>query len=65
MAVHLLFLHSLLDHCLIYLHPTHLTDFPTSLPQAPANDYSQQGGEKRDPLLVSLIANEPTDIKSF
>ena len=64
MALLLLSLHSLLDHCLLYLHPTHLTDFPTHLFQAPANDCSQQGSEKRDPLLVSLITNEPTDIKS-
>ena len=51
----------LLDQCLVHLYPTHMTDLPTYLPQAPAtNERSYQwGSEGQAPLLVSLVANEP------
>ena len=39
-AVLLLSLHPLPDQCLLHLHPTHLTDLLTYLPQAPAGDFS-------------------------
>ena len=71
MAVLLLSVHPLLNQCLIYLYPTHLTDLPTYLPQVPANDWSsfrlehlcyvcQRSGEGCAPLLVSLVTDEPT-----
>ena len=55
MAVLLLCVHPLLDQCLLHLYPTHMTDFPTYLPQAPATDECsyQWGSEGRAPLLVS------------
>ena len=34
--------HLLLDQCLLHLYPTHMTELPTYLSQAPANDCSQQ-----------------------
>ena len=53
--------HPLPDQCLLHLNPTHMTDVPMYLPQAPAGDCSyQRGGEGRAPLLVSLVTNEPT-----
>ena len=59
MAVLLFSVHPLPDQCLIHLHPIHMTDLPTYLPQAPAGDCShQRGGEGRAPLLVSLVTNE-------
>ena len=39
-VVLLLSVQPLLDQCLLKLHSTHITDFPTYLPQAPANDCS-------------------------
>ena len=36
MAVLLLSVNVLLDQCLLHLHPAHLADLPTYLPQAPA-----------------------------
>ena len=39
-VVLLLSVQPLLDQCLLQLHPTHITDFPTYLPQAPANECS-------------------------
>ena len=39
-AVLLLSVHPLLDQGLLHLHPTHLTDLPTYLSQAPYNDWS-------------------------
>ena len=55
MAVLLLSVHPLLDQCLLHLYPTHMTDFPTYLPQAPATDECsyQWGSEGRAPQLVS------------
>ena len=66
MAVLLLSVHPLLDQCLLHLHPTHMTDLPTYLSQAPANDCSsfrsehlhyayQRGREGHAPLLASLV----------
>ena len=61
MAVLLPSVYSLLTQYLLHLHPTHMTDLPTYLPQAPAtNERSYQwGSEGQAPLLVSLVANEP------
>ena len=60
-AVLLLSGHTLLNQCLLHLHPTHMTDLPMYLPQAPASDCSyQKGHEGRAHLLVSLITNEST-----
>ena len=54
MAVVLLSVRPQLDQCLLHLHPTHMTDLPARLPQAPASDCShQRGGEGHPPLLVS------------
>ena len=61
MAVLLFSVHPLLHQSLLHLHPMHVTDLPTYLPQAPAGDCSyQKGGEGRALLLVSLVTNEPT-----
>ena len=61
MAVLLLSVHFLPDQCLLYLYLMHMTDLPTYLPQAPANDCFYQRGDKgHAPLLVSLVTNEPT-----
>ena len=61
MAVLLLSVRPLPDQCLLRLHPMHLTDLPEYLPQAPASDCSYQSwGEGCAPLLVSLVADEPT-----
>ena len=61
MAAVLLSVHPLLDQCLVHLYPTHMTDLPTYLPQAPATDECsyQWGSEGHAPLLVSLVTNEP------
>ena len=59
MAVPLLSVHPLLDQCLLHLYPTHMTDLPTYLFQAPArNCFYQSGHEGRIPLLTSLVNNE-------
>ena len=58
MAVLLLPGHPRLNQCLLHLHPTHITDLPTYLPQLATA--SQRGGEGRAPLLFSLLTNEPT-----
>lgn len=42
-AVLLLFVHPLLDQCLLHLHPTHLT-FLHPCPQAPGSDGAYQMG---------------------
>ena len=60
MAVLLLSVHPLPNQYLLHLHPTHMTDFPTHLPQAPGDDCSYKGvTEWCGPLLVSLVTNEP------
>ena len=60
MAVLLLSVHPLPDQCLLHLHPKHMTDLLTYLPQAPASDCSyQRGGEGRAPLLVPLVTHDP------
>ena len=38
MAIFLLSVHTLLDQCLLNLHPTCITDFPTHLMHVPASD---------------------------
>ena len=59
MAVPLLSVHPLLDQCLLHLYPTHMTDLPTYLFQAPArNCFYQSGHEGPVPLLISLVNNE-------
>ena len=59
-AVLLLSVRPRLDQCLLHLHPTHMTDVPTYLPQAPAGDCSyQRDSEGCAPLLVSLVTDEP------
>ena len=61
MAVLLLSVHPLPNQCLLHLYPTHMTDLPVYLPQAPASDCShQRGAEGCAPLLVSLVTNELT-----
>jgi len=61
MAVLLLSVHLLLDQSLLHLHPTHLTDIPTYVLQAPASECSyQRGGEGHAPLLVSMVTNKPS-----
>ena len=61
MAVLLLSVHPLLDQYLFHLHPTHISDLPMYLPQAPASDCSyQRGGEGLALLLVPLVTHEPT-----
>ena len=61
MAMVLLSVHPLLDQCLLHLHPTHLPDLPTYLPQVPASDGSyQRVSEGRASLLVSLVTDEST-----
>ena len=51
----------LLDQDLLLLHPAHMIDFPTYLPQALASDSTNpRGGEGHAPLLVSLVTDEPT-----
>ena len=58
-AVPLLSVHPLHDQCLLHLYPTHMTDLPTYLLQAPARDcFYQSGHEGHVPLLVSLVNNE-------
>lgn len=43
------------------LHPMHMADLPTYLPQVLASEGSyQRGNEGRTPLLVSLVTNKPT-----
>ena len=72
MAVLLLSVHPLLDKCLLYLHPIHMTDLPKYLPRpqlvtvltldqniSTMRAY-QRGGEGHGPLLVSLVTDEPT-----
>jgi len=60
-AVLLLSVHPQLDHCLLYLHPTHMIDLPIYLPQVQASDYSyQRGSEGCAPILVSLVNDERT-----
>ena len=41
----------LFHQCLLHLHPAHMTDFPTYLPQAPASDCSSF----RSKLSIILI----------
>ena len=61
MAVLLFSVHPLLDQCLLHLHPTHMTDLPIYLLQAPSSDCSyQRCREGHAPLLVSLVTDEPT-----
>lgn len=61
MAAFLLAVHPLLDQDLLLLHPAHMIDFPTYLPQALASDSSNpRGDEGHAPLLVSLVTDEPT-----
>ena len=61
MAALLLSVHPLPNQCLLHLHPTHMTDLPAYLSQAPASNCSyQRGSEGLAPLLVSLVTNEPT-----
>ena len=61
MAVPLLSVRPLPKQRLLHLHPTHRTDLPANMPQAPAGDCSyHRAGEVCDPLLVSLVTNEPT-----
>ena len=61
MAVLLLIVHPLIDQDLLLLHPAHMIDFPTYLPQALGSDSSNpRGGEGHAPLLVSLVTDEAT-----
>ena len=61
MTFFMLTVHPLLDQDLLLLHPAHMIDFPTYLPQALASDSSNpRGGEGHAPLLVSLVTDEPT-----
>ena len=61
MTFFMLIVHPLLDQDLLLLHPAHMMDFPTYLPQALASDSSNpRGGEGHAPLLVSLVTDEPT-----
>ena len=60
MAVLLLSVHPLPSQCLPHLHPTHMTDLPMYLPQAPDSDCYQRGGVQRAPLLLSMIIDKPT-----
>ena len=61
MTFFMLIVHPLLDQDLLLLHPAHMIDFPTYLPQALASDSSNpRGGEGHAPLLVSLVTDEPT-----
>lgn len=50
MAILLLSVHPLLNHCLLYPHSPHRTDLPTCLPQAPASAGSHQRGNEGLPL---------------
>ena len=59
MAVLLLCVHPLPDQCQLHLHPSHMTDLPTYLPQAQLVTVLIKG-EGRAALLVSLVTNEPT-----
>ena len=53
--------HPVLDQCLLYQNPTHMTDLSMYLVQAPAGDCSyQRHSEGRAPLLGSLVTNEST-----
>ena len=56
-VVLLLSVQPLLDQCLLQLHPTHITDFPTYLPQAPAGDCSHQRGSEEQAPLVGFPGN--------
>lgn len=47
MPVLLLFVHLLLDQCLLHLHPTQKSNLPAYLPHAPANDCSSFRAEHR------------------
>ena len=61
MTFFMLIVHPLLDQDLLLLHPAHMIDFPTYLPQALASDSSNpRGGEGHAPLLVSLVTDEST-----
>ena len=64
MAILLLFVHRLLDQVLLHLQLAHRTDLPSYLPQTAARDCSSWGGERRVPLLVSLVTNEPVKCDS-
>ena len=67
MAVLLLSVHSLLNQCLLHLHSTHLTDFPTArlqLTTVLALDQNistrtayHRGSKGHARLLVSLVTN--------
>ena len=60
MAVLLLSVHTLLNRCLLHLHPIHLMDLPTYLAQVPASDCSyQRGSEEHASLVVFLVTKEP------
>lgn len=61
MAAFLLAVHPLLDQDLLLLHPAHMINFPTYLPQAlPSDSSNLRRDEGHAPLLVSLVTDEPT-----
>ena len=61
MTALLLSAHPLSEQSLLHLHPVHKTDLPMYLAQASAGARSyQRCSDGHEPLLVSLVTNEPT-----
>ena len=59
MAVLLLSVHPLPDQGLLHIHPMHMTDLPTYLPQAPANDCSSFRSELSTMLIKGAVRGTP------
>ena len=47
------------DQCLLYLHPAHITDLPTYLPQAPDNDCYNFRSELSTVLIKGMGVEMP------
>ena len=60
MAVFLLSVHPLLDHCLLNLHPTCMTDFPTHLMHVPASDEFRLKSGFSTMIVKGAMSHVPT-----